>query len=152
MTPDTAALRALVDTYVTGWYLTAAEIRALCDAADEVERLRANGNGYLQRAHAAEAVIERMRCAHCGEVGCDWIGDIRKARAEMAEAERDASRTAHAALVADLRAKVAEARTWRGYKTRDIGDAFDATTVTDLLDDLTALLDRHAPTLTTTED
>ncbi len=104
MTPDTAALRALVDTYVTGWYLTAAEVRALCDAADEVERLRANGNGYLQRAHAAEAVIERMRCAHCGEVGCDWIGDIRKARAEMAEAERDASRTAHAALVADLRA------------------------------------------------
>ena len=90
MTPDTAALRALADTADTfSGYITIPTdtLRALCDAADEVERLRANGNGYLQRAHAAEAVIERMRCAHCGEVGCDWIGDIRKARAEKAEAQ-----------------------------------------------------------------
>ena len=84
-----AACSASVE--VTPWatsHLDLNEARsALCDAADEVERLRANGNGYLQRAHAAEAVIERMRCAHCGEVGCDWIGDIRKARAEKAEAQ-----------------------------------------------------------------
>lgn len=132
MTPDTTALRALVDTYVTGWYLTAAEVRALCDAADEVERLRA-------------AVVERdTRLAETIR--------YHDARVNRADEATDASRTAHAALDAELRAKVAEARTWRGYKTRDIGDAFDATTVTDLLDDLTALLDRHAPTLTTTED
>ena len=101
-----------------------AELR---DAADEVERLR----------EAASLADSLRGDAHT-------MGSL--------AAERDASRTAHAALVAELRAKVAEARTWRGYKTRDIGDAFDATTVTDLLDDLTALLDRHAPTLTTTED
>jgi len=104
-------------------------VRALCDAADEVERLRANGNGYLQRAHAAEAVIERMRCAHCGEVGCDWIGDIRKARAEMAEAERDASRTAHAALIAELRALCDDSD--HGWVHRRA---------------VLARLDRHAPT------
>ncbi len=141
-TPDTAALRAYVlsvvgelkygdqEPEVAADAIMVRVDRALCDAADEVERLRANGNGYLQRAHAAEAVIERMRCAHCGEVGCDWIGDIRKARAEMAEAERDASRTAHAALVADLRAL----RSRSGYV---------------LAADLRTLLDRHAPEETT---
>lgn len=86
-------------------------------------------------------------------VSCENLAEITRLHTDtlltlldMAVRERDASRTAHAALVAELRAKVAEARTWRGYKTRDIGDAFDATTVTDLLDDLDALLDRHAPT------
>jgi len=137
MTPDTTALRARLrdDCALCGHNhqpyveVPREDFIALCDAADAAERLRANGNGYLQRAHAAEAVIERMRCAHCGEVGCDWIGDIRKARAEMAEAERDASRTAHAALVAELRALCDDSD--HGWVHRR---------------DLLALLDRHAPT------
>ena len=84
MTPDTAALRALVDTYVTGWYLTAAEVRALCDAADEVERLRA-------------AVVERdTRLAETIR--------YHDARVNRADEATDASRAAHAALVAELRA------------------------------------------------
>jgi len=121
MTPDTAALRARPVTILPDRIvITAAERDALCDAADEVERLR--------KAVWASEEIDRRAGMLAG-----------------VQAERDASRTAHAALDAELRAKVAEARTWRGYKTRDIGDAFDATTVTDLLDDLTALLDRHAP-------
>ena len=152
MTPDTAALRAQIraNEDAAAFYggtpnriiLDPDTVRALCDAADEVERLRANGNGYLQRAHAAEAVIERMRCAHCGEVGCDWIGDIRKARAEMAEAERDASRTA---LVAELRALRPDHR-HRGASWGD-GDVEYVSSAR-----LRAALDRHAPTLTTTED
>ena len=149
-TPDTAALRARLrdDCALCGHNhqpyveVPREDFIALCDAADEVERLRANGNGYLQRAHAAEAVIERMRCAHCGEVGCDWIGDIRKARAEMAEAERDASRTA---LVAELRALRPDHR-HRGASWGD-GDVEYVSSAR-----LRAALDRHAPTLTTTED
>jgi len=137
MTPDTTALRARLrdDCALCGHNhqpyveVPREDFIALCDAADAAERLRANGNGYLQRAHAAEAVIERMRCAHCGEVGCDWIGDIRKARAEMAEAERDASRTAHAALVAELRALCDDSD--HGWVHRRA---------------VLARLDRHAPT------
>ncbi len=112
------------------------------DAADEVERLR-------EDVEALHGLLS------AGAIGTAPGSDSHRmvlAMRDHYKRQRDASRTAHAALDAELRAKVAEARTWRGYKTRDIGDAFDATTVTDLLDDLTALLDRHAPTLTTTED
>jgi len=168
MTPDTTALRARLrdDCALCGHNhqpyveVPREDFIALCDAADAAERLRANGNGYLQRAHAAEAVIERMRCAHCGEVGCDWIGDIRKARAEMAEAERDASRTAHAGLVADLRALVGgdELVSQRAVNpdeyTRRTGDRVPSYLAfyqgaADLAAVIRALLDRHAPEETT---
>lgn len=149
MTPDTTALRARLrdDCALCGHNhqpyveVPREDFIALCDAADAAERLRANGNGYLQRAHAAEAVIERMRCAHCGEVGCDWIGDIRKARAEMAEAERDASRTAHAALVAGIETGLRESACAECDHDRCATYRSAASWVRDY-----AALDHHAPT------
>lgn len=85
------------------------------DAADEVERLRA-------------AVVERdTRLAETIR--------YHDARVNRADEATDAGRTAHAALVAELRA---------------LCDDSDHGWVHRL--DLLALLDRHAPTLTTTED
>ena len=135
MTPDTAALRALVDTYVTGWYLTAAEVRALCDAADEVERLR--------KAVWASEEIDRRAGMLAG-----------------VQAERDASRTAHAALVAELRALVGgdELVSQRAVNpdeyTRRTGDRVPSYLAfyqgaADLAAVIRALLDRHAPEETT---
>ena len=103
MTPDTAALRALADEVAAfrrltpNWQRFRPEagsvlvdpdtVRALCDAADEVERLRGDRDialGALERMHEqAKRLDERHTVCH---------------------AERDASRTAHAALVAELRA------------------------------------------------
>lgn len=106
MTPDTAALRALADEWrsVT---IDPTTVRALCDAADEVERLRA-------------AVVERdTRLAETIR--------YHDARVNRADEATDASRTAHAALVAELRAL----RSRSGYV---------------LAADVLSLLDRHAPT------
>jgi len=130
MTPDTAALRALVDTYVTGWYLTAAEVRALCDAADEVERLRA-------------AVVERdTRLAETIR--------YHDARVNRADEATDASRTAHAALVAELRAAEAE---WHDAWSSVALDDNEAPVLRQVAlawlsarAIVRALLDRHAPT------
>jgi len=136
MTPDTAALRALADdapsgppravriaatignaaTGVESAYLIGIDVgtvRALCDAADEVERLRA-------------AVVERdTRLAETIR--------YHDARVNRADEATDASRTAHAALIADLRAlrpvqHVCSDGVWLRYA--DVRD----------------LADRHAPT------
>jgi hypothetical protein len=48
--------------------------------------------------------MERLRCEHCGRLGCDWIGDVHRARAEAAEAE-----------VARLQAALAESREAHAY-------------------------------------
>lgn len=107
MTPDTAALRAMADEAAAfrdltpNWHRFRPEagsvlvdpdtVRALCDAADEVERLR---------------------CGHCGKVECDWIGDIRKPRAEAAEAAVVVARAEVGRLSAEraaLEARVREA-------------------------------------------
>ena len=139
MTPDTAALRALVDTYVTGWYLTAAEVRALCDAADAAERLRERltdataqikrmATEHLAAAERAQVEIERLRKAV-------WASEEIDRRAGMlagVQAERDASRTAHAALIADLRAL-------HTVKHECSPAVFL------LYTDVLSLLDRHAP-------
>ncbi len=106
-----AACSASVE--VTPWatsHLDLNEARsALCDAADEVERLRA-------------AVVERdTRLAETIR--------YHDARVNRADEATDASRTAHAALVADLR-------------------ALPVTTVagvTVIHGDVLAILDRHAP-------
>ena len=158
MTPDTAALRALVDTYVTGWYLTAAEIRALCDAADEAERLREAASlrtlrMEINQGFGGPATIKVWRDNVLRFNGVDL----------SALMERDASRTAHAALVADLRALVGgdELVSQRAVNpdeyTRRTGDRVPSYLAfyqgaADLAAVIRALLDRHAPTLTTTED
>lgn len=118
MTPDTAALRALADA-ASGWPIDVSDVwaltepmpgldypdldakanadfiaacnpdtvRALCDAADEVERLRAEVERWKAKCEAA------------------WTrGDEDAVRIITYRAERDASRTAHSALVAGLRA------------------------------------------------
>ena len=121
MTPDTAALRALVDTYVTGWYLTAAEVRALCDAADEVERLRA-------------AVVERdTRLAETIR--------YHDARVNRADEATDASRTAHAALVAGIETGLRESACAECDHDRCATYRSAASWVRDY-----AALDHHAPT------
>lgn len=58
------------------------------------------------RAERLAAQVDGLRCDHCGEVGCDWIGDIRKARAETAEAALDAVRPL---IEAQLRERLAAA-------------------------------------------
>lgn len=146
MTPDTAALRELAAdapsgppravriaatignaaTGVESAYLIGIDpdtVRALCDAAEEVERLR--------KAVWASEEIDRRAGMLAG-----------------VEAERDASRTAHAALVAELRAL------HRPTAAVDHGAEYDAcVTCFDEYERPTAwpcptaaLLDRHAPT------
>ena len=130
MTPETAALRGRLDrldaTFTGRAAITieTATVRALCDAADEVKRLRrrladtqaildgagvevanlrvASGLLYT-RAEEAEAEVERLRT---------WLDAAGSARKQVdtllgrAKAERNASRTAHADALALLRAVV----------------------------------------------
>ena len=117
MTPDTAALRAQIraNEDAAAFYggtpnriiLDPATVRALCDAADEVERLRKD----VEALHGLLSA---------GAIGTAPGSDSHR---------RDASRTAHAALVAELRALCDDSD--HGWVHRR---------------DLRALLDRHAPT------
>lgn len=127
----------------TGWWMTDGSgladyvwdqgaawttVRALCDAADEVERLRA-------------AVAERdTRLAETIR--------YHDARVNRADEATDASRTAHAALVAELRAlhvrEVAQRQTGHGDNAEGIW--LCAECLTEYPCRTAALLDRHAPT------
>lgn len=60
------------------------------------------------------ADVERLRCDHCGEVGCDWIGDISRARAEAAEAEVRELRAALALQAESVEAAETREREARG--------------------------------------
>ena len=138
--PDTAALRALVARHDTTLHADhVATLGALCDAADEVERL----TGALARTEKDVAVhLLSVREAH----------QLREAVTRLT-AERDAARTAHAALVADLRAltvdDVAKAlcaeHDWDAFteqweSNRDYWRALASVVVARI----TAVIDRHA--------
>ena len=155
MTPDTTALRAQADEAAAfrrltpNWHRFRPEagsvlvdpdtVRALCDAADEVERLRGRlvdataqikrmATEHLAAAERAQVEIERLRKAV-------WASEEIDRRAGMlagAEGERDASRTSHAALIAELRALFGEHWDWKAGRSLHAA--------------VTALLDRHAPT------
>ena len=129
MTPDTAALRAQIraNEDAAAFYggtpnriiLDPATVRALCDAADEVERLR-------EDVEALHGLLS------AGAIGTAPGSDSHRmvlAMRDHYKRQRDASRTAHAALVAELRALCDDSD--HGWVHRR---------------DLRALLDRHAPT------
>ena len=183
--PDTVALRALADEWrsVT---IDPTTVRALCDAADEVERLRedvealtgllsagaigtapgsdshrmvlAMRDHYKRERDAARDEVERLRAAVV-ERDTRLAETIRyhDARVNRADEATDASRTAHAALVADLRALVGgdELVSQRAVNpdeyTRRTGDRVPSYLAfyqgaADLAAVIRALLDRHAPT------
>lgn len=182
MTPDTAALRALADTADTfSGYVTIPTdtVRALCDAADEVERIRARADeleaegwivggvwGDYGECVVPTSAVEWVVTGHpeltTPETDPDMAATWRD-RVAAAEAERDASRTAHAALVADLRDTEAlcialhdayEAAALRaGWETQaasrrpwvDVPEANKATMRLAVAALTTALLDRHTP-------
>lgn len=54
--------------------------------------------------------------------------------------DTDYAEAAAREALAVLRPLIADARTWTPYATRDIGDAYPADTVHDLLDDLSDLI------------
>ena len=217
--PDTVALRALADE----WHSVTIDpttVRALCDAADEVERLRravwaseeidrragmlagveaerdasrteverlredvealhgllsagaigtapgsdshrmvlAMRDHYKRERDAARDEVERLRAAVV-ERDTRLAETIRyhDARVNRADEATDASRTAHAALVADLRALVGgdELVSQRAVNpdeyTRRTGDRVPSYLAfyqgaADLAAVIRALLDRHAPT------
>ena len=169
MTPDTAALRAQIraNEDAAAFYggtpnriiLDPATVRALCDAADEVERLRedvealhgllsagaigtapgsdshrmvlAMRDHYKRERDAARDEVERLRAAVV-ERDTRLAETIRyhDARVNRADEATDASRAAHAALDAELRA---------------LCDEWDEASFV-YIRHVRALLDRHAPT------
>ncbi len=103
MTPDTAVIRMGADQWDrvgTPMPLATYTVRALCDAADEVERLRGEVASLrtlrmeINQGFGGPATIKVWRDNVLRFNGVDLSALL----------ERDASRTAHAALVADLRA------------------------------------------------
>lgn len=155
MTPDTAALRALADICADARVLAPVDptdLRALCDAADEVERLTSKYEEW-ESMHSACIALREDVARHEREavVLNESIGRHRRDLDAAGEslrrvaADRDAARADLAALVADLRALH---YTWVNPDDDDpycgeCGEEPPCKTV--------ALLDRHAPE-TTTED
>ena len=73
------------------------------------------------------------------------MSDPAMVAAMRAMAERADNRIAQGAIaareaLAPIRAVVEDARTWNPYRTRDIGDAYPADFVHELLDDLARLI------------
>jgi len=198
MTPDTAAWRTLADAALQPLMphmdfrqqvaLDRARkdaARALCDAADEVERLReaverlihheasllATGARYYSERDAARAEVQAFtywRDSMAAILPDEYREEGAAVEVSIEDAYGDgiaalAASTAHAALVADLRALVGgdELVSQRAVNpdeyTRRTGDRVPSYLAfyqgaADLAAVIRALLDRHAPTLTTTED
>lgn len=144
MTPDTAALRALADICADARVLAPVDptaLRALCDAADEVERLRdevarwESGRRVKvlpvlpEHPDALNLAADLLR-KQTGEY-YDTDAAMRAAAIALRDVDQIArqSRTAHAALVADLRA---------------LCDEWDETSFV-YIRHVRVLLDRHAP-------
>ena len=155
MTPDIAALRAMADAAddVTsaGMFvrLDPDTVRALCDAADEVERLTSKYEEW-ESMHSACIALREDVARHEREavVLNESIGRHRRdldaagGSLRRVAAERDAAFAAHAALFADLRV----ARQWLDVATDSLTDSGDGTyvAVSESLAQVRAMLDRHA--------
>lgn len=152
MTPDTAALRALADRHAAEGFrrmmVNADTVRALCDAADEVERLRVlaaeNWRSWEREATEHARTLGLIGAPRTGEPLSEgeqgrFEAAVERGLRKRAEDQRDAALTALTALVADLRALH---YTWVNPDDHEpycaeCGEEPPCKTV--------ALLDRHAP-------